>query len=52
MMEYDKILQYIRDGNDDGEEYTLEWIAAESDDPKARILVNAIFDARDAEGDE
>jgi len=51
-MEYNDVLQYIRDGKDDGEEYALEWIAAESDDPKARILANAVFDARDAEDDE
>ncbi len=50
-MNYPGILSYIRDGNEDGVEYALEWIAEESDDPRARILVNAVFDARDSEDD-
>ena len=48
-MKYHEILDYIQAGNDDGEEYVLEWIAEMPTDGAAKNLVNAVFDARDSE---
>jgi len=50
-MEYHELLKYVREGNEDGEEYVLEWIAEMSTDGAAKNLVNAVFDARDSEDD-
>jgi hypothetical protein len=51
-MEYNEILKYIRDGNEDGAEYVLEWIPENSTDPDTIELVLAVFSARDREESE
>jgi len=51
MMNSHEILEYIRAGNEDGEERALEWIGVNSTDPTARYLVMAIFSARESEDD-